>query len=40
MVYGVEGFLMEDCKSAGGKSADQEGTEEAWGVSDSYGVNF
>ena len=37
---GVEGFVVKDSKSASGESSDEEGTEEARGVSDGDGVNF
>ena len=36
---GVEGLVVDDCESAGGEGADEEGTEEAWGVGDGDGVD-
>ena len=34
VVDGVEGFVVEDGEGAGGESADEEATEETWGVGD------
>ena len=39
MVNGVEGFVVEEGEGAGGQSADEEGTEKAWGVGDGDGVD-
>lgn len=40
MVDGVEGFVVQNRESAGGESADEEGTEEAGRMSDGDSIYF
>ena len=40
MMDGVEGFVMENCESAGGQGADEEGAEQARSVGYGDGVDF